>query len=130
MEKKNRPLQVASQNNDALSILTKNSPKKNKAWTCFLYSDQGITENDILRQYRLSSGRNYLTELERLLNIKLERTDEPNPDGIGSHYRYRIRNQKDAKKIIDLINSRACAGGYDGISIHQSDLILSLYPVE
>ena len=130
MKKKNHPLQVASQNNDTLSILTKNPPKKNKAWMCFLYSDQGITENDILRQCRLSSGRNYLTELERLLNIKLERTDEPNPDGIGSHYRYRIRNQKDAKRIIDLINSRACAGGYDGISIHQSDLILSLYPIE
>lgn len=130
MKKKKHPSQVASQNNDALSILPKNPPKKNKAWICFLYSDQGITENDILRQCQLSSGRNYLTELERLLNIKLERTDEPNPDGIGSHYRYRIRNQKDAKRIIDLINSRACAGGYDGISIHQSDLILSLYPIE
>ena len=130
MEKKNHSLQVASQNNDALSILTKTPPKKIKAWICFLYSYQGITENDILRQCRLSSGRNYLTELERLLNIKLERTDEPNPDGIGSHDRYRIRNQKDAKRIIDLINSRACAGGYDGISIYQSDLILSLYPIE
>lgn len=130
MKKKNHPSPVASQNNDTLSILPKSPPKKNKAWICFLYSDQGITENDILRQCQLSSGRNYLTELERLLNINLERTDEPNPDGIGSHYRYRIRNQKDAKRIIDLINSRACAGGYDGISIHQSDLILSLYPVE
>lgn len=130
MKKKNRPLQVASQDNATASILSKSPPKKNKAWICFLYSDQGITENDILRQCRLSSGRNYLTELERLLNIKLERTDEPNPDGIGSHYRYRIRNQKDAKRIIDLINSRACAGGYDGISNHQSDLILSLYPIE
>ncbi|MEX6230800.1 hypothetical protein ACLFLD_05715 [Providencia hangzhouensis] len=130
MEKKNHPSQVASQDNATASILSKNPPKKNKAWICFLYSDQGITENDILRQCQLSSGRNYLTELERLLNIKLERTDEPNPDGIGSHYRYRIRNQKDAKRIIDLINSRACAGGYNGISIHQSDLILSLYPTE
>ncbi|ETT07162.1 MULTISPECIES: hypothetical protein [Providencia] len=130
MKKKNHPSQVASQNNDTLSILPKSPPKKNKAWICFLYSDQGITENDILRQCRLSSGRNYLTELERLLNIKLERIDEPNPDGIGSHYRYRIRNQKDAQKVINLINNRANAGGYAGISISQVELILSLYPAE
>ncbi|MTB41591.1 hypothetical protein P2E05_13675 [Providencia stuartii] len=130
MEKKNHPLQVASQDNATASILSKNPPKKIKAWKYFLSAYNGSTENDILKYCRLSSGRNYFSELERKLNINLERTDEPNPDGIGSHYRYRIRNQKDAKKIIDLINSRACAGGYDGISIHQSDLILSLYPVE
>lgn len=130
MKKKNHPSQVASQKNDTLSILTKNPPKKNKAWICFLYSDQGITENDILRQCRLSSGRNYLTELERLLNINLERIDEPNPDGIGSHYRYRIRNQKDAQKVINLINNRANAGGYAGIPISQMELILSMYPAE
>ncbi|QIC16703.1 hypothetical protein G3341_13915 [Providencia vermicola] len=130
MEKKNHPPQVASQDNATASILSKNPPKKIKAWKYFLSAYNGSTENDILKYCRLSSGRNYFSELERKLNINLERTDEPNPDGIGSHYRYRIRNQKDAKKIIDLINSRACAGGYDGISIHQSDLILTLYPVE
>ncbi|MBG5920963.1 hypothetical protein [Providencia stuartii] len=130
MEKKKDPPQVASQDNATASILSKNPPKKIKAWKYFLSAYNGSTENDILKYCRLSSGRNYFSELERKLNINLERTDEPNPDGIGSHYRYRIRNQKDAKKIIDLINSRACAGGYDGISIHQSDLILSLYPVE
>lgn len=130
MEKKKDPPQVASQDNVTASILSKNPPKKIKAWKYFLSAYNGSTENDILKYCRLSSGRNYFSELERKLNINLERTDEPNPDGIGSHYRYRIRNQKDAKKIIDLINSRACAGGYDGISIHQSDLILSLYPVE
>ncbi|MDI5349365.1 hypothetical protein MJL48_30015, partial [Salmonella enterica subsp. enterica serovar Kentucky] len=42
------------------------------------------TENDILRYCRLSSGRNYATELERQLGITLERIDEKNPDGIGT----------------------------------------------
>ncbi|EJD6508994.1 hypothetical protein AB7X06_07805 [Providencia rettgeri] len=130
MEKKNHPLQVASQDNATASILSKNSPKKIKAWKYFLSAYNGSTENDILKYCRLSSGRNYFSELERKLDINLERTDEPNPDGIGSHYRYRIRSQKDAQKVINLINQRANAGGYEGISKSQSELILSQYPTE
>jgi hypothetical protein len=37
---------------------------------------EGWTENDILRYCRLSSGRNYASELERQLDIQLERIDE------------------------------------------------------
>ncbi len=36
----------------------------------------GWTENDILRNCRLSSGRNYASELERELDICLERLEE------------------------------------------------------
>ncbi|HEJ9662847.1 TPA: hypothetical protein SMN37_003589 [Proteus mirabilis] len=130
MEKKNHPSQVASQNNVALSILPKNPPKKIKAWKYFLSAYNGSTENDILKYCRLSSGRNYFSELERKLDINLERIDEPNPDGIGSHYRYRIRSQKDAQKIINLINARAAHGNYQGLSQEQINSILSLYPTE
>lgn len=130
MEKKNHPLQVASQDNATASILSKNPPKKIKAWKYFLSAYNGSTENDILKYCRLSSGRNYFSELERKLDINLERTDEPNPDGIGSHYRYRIRSQKDAKKIINLINVRAANGSYQGLSQEEINVILSLYPTE
>lgn len=130
MEKKNHPSQVASEDSFASSILSKNPPKKIKAWTYFLSAYQGATENDILKYCRLSSGRNYFSELERKLNITLERIDEPNPDGIGTHYRYRIRNQQDAQKVINHINSRAHHGGYEGLSKPRAELILSLYPTE
>ncbi len=139
MEKKSHPcgggFDISNDIGNCPSIIptnkSKRTPKKHRARLYMLGTGiNGFTENEILIHCRLSSGRNYPNELERLLNIELERIDEPNPDGIGSHYRYRIRNQKDAKRIIDLINSRACASGYDGISIHQSDLILSLYPIE
>jgi hypothetical protein len=43
----------------------------------------GWTENDILHNCRLSSGRNYASELERELDICLDRLEEKNPDGIG-----------------------------------------------
>jgi hypothetical protein len=59
---------------------------------------EGWTENDILRYCRLSSGRNYASELERRLDIQLERIDEKNPDGIGSHLRYRFTGRGDVLK--------------------------------
>ncbi|EFW51749.1 hypothetical protein SDB_00816 [Shigella dysenteriae CDC 74-1112] len=61
---------------------------------------EGWTENDILRYCRLSSGRNYATELERQLGITLERIDEKNPDGIGTHLRYRFSCRGDVLKVI------------------------------
>ncbi|PQQ29207.1 hypothetical protein [Photorhabdus hindustanensis] len=113
------------------TIITKRTPKKQRS---FIYiagtGVNGFTENDGLKYYRLSSFRNYASELERTLNIKLERIDEPNPDGIGSHYRYRIRHQQDVQKIVSLVNKRVQAGGYEGISESQAELILSLYPTE
>lgn len=111
--------------------MEKKPPKKHRARLYMLGTGiNGFTENEILIHCHLSSGRNYSSELERKLNIKLERIDELNLDSIGSHYRYRIRSQKDALKVINLINQRANAGGYEGISKSQSELILSLYPIE
>ncbi|MCP9268234.1 hypothetical protein M5U04_08995 [Xenorhabdus sp. XENO-1] len=132
--KKNRPcgggLNISDIEN-CPTIVTKRAPKKQRS---FIYiagtGVNGFTENDSLKYCRLSSFRNYATELERKLGIALERIDEPNPDGIGSHYRYRIRHQQDAQKIVSLINKRAKAGGYEGISESQAELILSLYPTE
>ncbi|HBA3798210.1 TPA: hypothetical protein J5G26_002149 [Escherichia coli] len=93
MEKKNRPLQAANSDIRVSDItpLTKSlqapkrTPKKHRARVYMLRTGiEGWTENDILRYCRLSSGRNYATELERQLGITLERIDEKNPDGTGN----------------------------------------------
>lgn len=131
MEKKNHPSQVASENSVAPSILSKNPPKKHRARLYMLGTGiNGFTENEILFHCRLSSGRNYPNELERKLNIELERLDEPNPDGIGSHYRYRFKTSQDVQKVINLINHRAEQGKYQPVSKALTDNILSLYPTE
>ena len=131
MEKKNHPSQVASQNNVTASILPKNPPKKHRARLYMLGTGiNGFTENEILIHCRLSSGRNYPNELERLLNIELERIDEPNPDGIGSHYRYRFKTAQDAQKVINLINKRAEHGNYQSLDKALVNNILSLYPTK
>jgi hypothetical protein len=86
------------------------TPKKHRARVYMLRTGvEGWTENDILRYCRLSSGRNYASELERRLDI--ERIDEKNPDGIGSHLRYRFTGRGDVLKVIRLVNHNADAGG-------------------
>ncbi|WP_176700579.1 hypothetical protein [Gilliamella sp. App4-10] len=50
--------------------------------------------------------------------------DEPNTDGIGSHYRYYLANKEDAQKVVNLILS------YENSLLTESDIsqILALYP--
>lgn len=129
----NRPLQAANQGAGASDFtpatVIKPSPKKHRARVYMLRTGVNcFTENEILRYCRLSSARNYATELERRLDIRLERIDEPNCDGIGSHFRYRITCRADVMRVIQLVNSNAAAGGYTGLSQHEINDILSLYP--
>ncbi|MEL4889749.1 hypothetical protein N6P31_22490 [Pectobacterium betavasculorum] len=104
-------------------------PKKHRARLFMLRSGAGgFTENDILRHCRLSSGRNYATELERQLDIQLERIDEPNTDGIGSHYRYRFAKRGDISRVIRLVNTNADINGHQPLTQQEINHILSLYP--
>lgn len=137
MAKKNHPAQVANSDICTSDITPhhhpgqeqKRTPKKYRARSYMLRTGvEGWTENDILKYCRLSSGRNYATELERRLDIQLERIDEKNPDGIGSHLRYRISCRADAMRIIQLVNKNAATGGYDGLSQQAVADILILYP--
>ncbi|HCR1851405.1 TPA: hypothetical protein ONC02_004693, partial [Enterobacter roggenkampii] len=117
MEKKNRPVQQAANSDIRTSDITpttspvqvpKRTPKKHRARVYMLRTGvEGWTENDILRYCRLSSGRNYASELERQLDIQLERIDEKNPDGIGAHLRYRFSCRGDVLKVIQLVNHNA-----------------------
>ena len=136
--KKDRPENQAELSDICLADITpaadltqapRRTPKKHRARDFMLNSGvNGFTENEILRYCRLSSGRNYFSELERQLDIQLERIDEKNPDGIGSHLRYRFTCRADVLRVIQLVNRNASAGGYIGLSSQQIDNILSLYP--
>ena len=139
MKKENRPGQQAANSIDIrgsdvtppapTTQAPRRTPKKHRARVYMLRTGvEGWTENDILRYCRLSSGRNYASELERRLDIQLERIDEKNPDGIGSHLRYRFTGRGDVLKVIQLVNSNAAAGGYYGLSEQDITDILNLYP--
>lgn len=137
MAKKNHPAQVAHSDIRGIHSTpadhikqsanhTKRTPKKHRAFTYIASSGiNGVTENEILFQCRLSSGRNYVNEIERQTGITFERLDEKNPDGIGS--RYRLTCRKDASQVLRLINYKAKEGNYPGLSQVQVNDILSLY---
>ena len=139
MKKENRPIQQAASASDIrgsdvtppapTTQAPRRTPKKHRARVYMLRTGvEGWTENDILRYCRLSSGRNYARELERRLDIQLERIDEKNPDGIGSHLRYRFTGRGDVLKVIRLMHHNADAGGYQGLSQPEIADILNLYP--
>jgi len=120
--------QVSAIDNTVIPSI-KPAPKKHRARVYMMRTGiNGFTENEILRHCRLSSARNYASELERRLDIQLERISEPNGDGIGSHFRYRITCRADVMRVIQLVNSNAGAGGYIGLSQREVNDILSLYP--
>lgn len=136
MKKENLPGQQAANSDIRVSDVTpattstqaRRTPKKHRARVFMLCSGAGgWTENDILRYCHLSSGRNYASELERRLNICLERSEEANTDGIGAHLRYRFTCRGDVLKVIQLVNRNAAAGGYSGLSAQAITDILTLY---
>ncbi|HHG8881056.1 Uncharacterised protein [Enterobacter hormaechei] len=138
MQKKNRPVQQAANSDIRTSDITpatstvqpfKRTPKKHRARVYMLRTGvEGWTENDILRYCHLSSGRNYATELERQLDIRLERIDEKNPDGIGSHLRYRFASRGDVLKVIQLVNHSTAINSHSGLTQQDIADILNLYP--
>ncbi|HGN9462698.1 hypothetical protein ASV14_12750 [Enterobacter cloacae subsp. cloacae] len=138
MKKEHRPVQQAANSDIRTSDITpttspvqpfKRTPKKHRARVYMLRTGlEGWTENDILRYCHLSSGRNYASELERQLDIQLERIDEKNPDGIGAHLRYRFSCRGDVLKVIQLVNHKAAINEHHGLSQQDITDILNLYP--
>ena len=136
MKKENRPGQQAANTDTRGSDVTpatshkqapRRTPKKHRARVYMLRTGvEGWTENDILRYCRLSSGRNYATELERELSICLERLEEKNPDGIGAHMRYRFTGRYGVLKVIQLVNHMAVINQHGGISAQDITDILKL----
>ncbi|MEP8834954.1 hypothetical protein ABKV41_01895 [Enterobacter roggenkampii] len=81
-----------------------------------------------VQPFKRTPKKHRARELERRLDIQIERIDEKNPDGIGSHLRYRFTGRGDVLKVIRLVNHNATAGGYNGLSQPEIADILNLYP--
>ena len=108
MEKKNRPVQQAANSDIRTSDITPPAPTTQAP--------------------RRAPKKHRARELERRLDIQIERIDEKNPDGIGSHLRYRFTGRGDVLKVIRLVNHNADVGGYQGLSQPEIADILNLYP--
>ncbi|MBO1518246.1 hypothetical protein [Oceanisphaera pacifica] len=102
--KRNNDKTECSTNQQRQPIATKPATKTERAYMLLLSWPKGVTEGDILRHCRLSSGRNYASKAERALGIRLNRESMDNPDGIGCHYRYSVANCQDAERLASLIS--------------------------
>ncbi len=101
--------------------------KTERAYVLLISMPGGATENDILRACRLSSGRNYPNLLEKEACIELERILEPNPDGIGSHFRYRVRSARDAYRALLVVNAKRVRRGAQPLDEASMRSLLSSY---
>lgn len=82
----------------------------------------GVTEIELLDDCRVISGRNYPTELERKLGIKLGR------DGIGTHLLYWITCHEDAVKVAEHINTKRKRRHADFLSGSELEALLTRDP--
>ncbi|RKS84677.1 hypothetical protein DES39_1889 [Orbus hercynius] len=106
-------------------IPQKSVAKKYRAYLLIACSGAyGTTENHVLFNCSLSSGRNYASQLERELKITLHRYKDSNCDGIGAHFRYALTSKEDAEKVLNLINKNNPKLLLD----YQIANILELYP--
>ena len=84
---------AVSGNNAASPTPKKPQSKTERANLYILAHPEGATENDILLNAGLSSGRNYFTQKKI-----------PNSDGIGGHLKYSFNSLDIAETIIKVIN--------------------------
>ncbi len=120
-------LQISKQNTTLINNI-RAPHKKERAFLLLLRSPSGITENDVLFNCHLSSGRNYPNELERELSIELGRENIPNPDGIGAHLKYWITCREDALKVANHINKMRVRRKAEPLSICEIEILISIYP--
>lgn len=125
------PQDQASSLNHISALNNIRQSKKEQAFTAILLAGRsGVSELSLLNGCHVISGRNYPTELERNLNIRLGRDNIPNADGIGKHYRYWITNREDALKVAEHINRMRAQKQSQLFSINEIETLISVYPVE
>lgn len=92
-----------------------------------LNQHKGFTELEGVYRLNFTSGRTYISELERTLGFKLTREWEKNSGGCGQHYRYTIPNRQTAQILIDYVNAKAKLRGTIGFSQNEAERILSRF---
>ncbi|WP_386693107.1 MULTISPECIES: hypothetical protein [unclassified Lonepinella] len=82
---------------------------------------QGVSEREMIMSINLTSGRNEVNELERLLDVKFLREWEKTADGTGQYYRYSIPNRETAEILADYVTAKAKERG--AVIFNESQLL-------
>ncbi|MFK5041228.1 hypothetical protein ACI3P4_09990 [Glaesserella parasuis] len=104
--------------------------RKAKSITALLEHPQGISGREIDFKYFINSGRNEVTELPRLHNIAIHKTERLNQYGTGTYTIYRLPNTKEALKAITLLNGERAKCGLPMLTEYETQRYLSQFKGE
>lgn len=92
-----------------------------------LMNGGGFSEREGVMKLNITSGRNYVNELEHQLQIQLHREKEKTVDGRGYFYRYQCPDKSTAERLIVFINNKAQARGDTGIESCLQAVLLNRF---
>ncbi|QGM81724.1 hypothetical protein A6A10_08735 [Otariodibacter oris] len=89
-----------------------------------------FSEREGVTQLNITSGRNEISDIERKLNIKVNRVWEKTADGLGQYYRYSIANKRQAYKVMKHANRLALARDGEPFNATETRAILARFKGE
>ncbi|WP_439234343.1 hypothetical protein [Lonepinella koalarum] len=99
----------------------KQPERKERVAKLLLAHPKGISERELVFSENMTSGRNEVNKLERLLDVEFNRTWEKTADGMGQYYRYSIPNRETAEILADYATAKAKERG--AVIFNESQLL-------
>lgn len=87
----------------------------------------GFTEREGVMELNITSGRNRINEVEKLLGIRLHRAKEGNRTNGGFHFRYLVTDKAQAERLINFINGKRLLRNAEPISDYEASQILARF---
>lgn len=106
-------------------MIKPSKPTNEEKLIAFTFQNGGsFSEREGVFDLNFTSGRNYINELEKKLNIEFGREWEKTASGDNKYYRYSIKDKQTAEKLIKFANTKAQARGTIAFSERETALIL------
>ncbi|WP_455647989.1 hypothetical protein [Lonepinella koalarum] len=99
----------------------KQPERKERVVKSLLVHFKGISARELVFSENMTSGRNEVNKLERLLDVKFNREWEKTADGMGQYYRYSIPNRETAEIVMNYVTAKAKERG--AVIFNESQLL-------
>ncbi|WP_301098735.1 hypothetical protein [Otariodibacter sp.] len=104
-----------------------NKPTREERIARALLLNGSFSEREGVTQLNITSGRNEISNIERKLNIKVNRVWEKTADGLGQYYRYSIADKEQAYKMIQFTNTLTQARNAEPFNATETRAILARF---
>ncbi|WP_386693844.1 hypothetical protein [Lonepinella sp. MS14435] len=93
-----------------------------------LINPHGISELELAINQHITSGRNEVNKIEKLIDVKFARNWENTADGMGQYYRYSVPNRATAEKLLKFVESKAVLRGEEPYTQAFKEIWLDPFP--